>query len=559
MGNEFAWDLTCISLYRLENGALTADSQGTNTMTASGSPTANTGDYQEGAGSGSFAAAHPDYLSRADASLSADFPGKSGTTNKLATVCFWAKPSSRAAGYTHVVAKWGDWDPRDWNVGFDNVSSYQWRVKVNFSQGAFSGRPALAGVWYHVAAVIDDANNRLYIRVYDASNGEVYTGTLNEAWGMQMSTRAFTIGGSAGDPYFDGLLDEVVIFGRALSDAEIDDIRDGTYGPPDKATNPSPADGAIEVSTTADCSWTAGANTDTMDVYWGTSPGSLALVSNDQAGTTYDPSALTDYTTYYWRVDCSNDFGTTTGDVWSFRTSAVPAIVPSGRPVRLPKRLVLPDPRNIRTFTPEECRFYNGVEEGIQTLLKVLRDALSSGRNASFDNTELTGNTSIDGSLGIVGDVRVDGKVSFYDGNTYITVDGSGNMTFTDAIVGTHTLKQLGCPTYKRIKATAQAEGDLHLSDATNWNVSKALILCVRVLTVSTNWSLWLLQNDNGYAADDAVIPKLRIARALSGNAALMLNYPYQDEDASGEVHLYYEDTAGADTADLYVQGMEML
>ena len=140
-----------------------------------------------------------------------------------------------------------------------------------------------------------------------------------------------------------------------------------------------------------------------------------------------------------------------------------------------------------------------------------------------------------------------------------ITLDGSDNMTFTDAVVGTRTLKQLGCPTYKYIKATAQAEGDLHLSDGTYWAISKALIKYIRVVTASTDWDMYIIQNDNGYAADDADIPMVKIADEISGNANLWLDLPYEDEDASDEVHLYWVSDSGVDTATIIIQGFELL
>jgi hypothetical protein len=108
---------------------------------------------------------------------------------------------------------------------------------------------------------------------------------------------------------------------------------------------------------------------------------------------------------------------------------------------------------------------------------------------------------------------------------------------------------------YKYIKATGQSEGDLHLSDADNWGVSKSIIRVIRVITSSTDWDLYILQNDNGYAADDANIPKLQIMEAGNGDAAIYLDLPYEDEDASAEVHLYYLDNSGSNTVDIYIIG----
>lgn len=172
----------------------------------------------------------------------------------------------------------------------------------------------------------------------------------------------------------------------------------------------------------------------------------------------------------------------------------------------------------------------------------------------------LTPSTQLD----IVGDFKVSttstflGRVNVGDNNTYIEKDVSNNMVFTDAVVGTRSLKQLGCPTYKFIKATAQAEGDLHLSSAT-WAVSKALIKTIKIITSSTNWDLYILQNDNGYTANDANIPRMQLMGTGSGNAEISCDLPFQDEDASNEVHLYYLDNSGANTANIYIMGFELL
>ena len=114
------------------------------------------------------------------------------------------------------------------------------------------------------------------------------------------------------------------------------------------------------------------------------------------------------------------------------------------------------------------------------------------------------------------------------------------------------------CPAYLFIKATGQSGGDLHLSDGTNWNVSKAKISTIRIETASTDWDLYLLQNDNGYATDDANIPMMQIMDSGNGNLDILLDHAYEDEDGSGEVHLYYLDNSGSNTADIYIIGYEL-
>lgn len=111
---------------------------------------------------------------------------------------------------------------------------------------------------------------------------------------------------------------------------------------------------------------------------------------------------------------------------------------------------------------------------------------------------------------------------------------------------------------YSYIKATSQSEGDLHLSDAVNWNINKAHISKIKVVTSSTDWDLFLLQNDNGYAADDANIPMTQLMGNGNGDLEITVNEEYEDEDSSKEVHLYYRDNAGTDTADFYIEGYEL-
>jgi len=95
--------------------------------------------------------------------------------------------------------------------------------------------------------------------------------------------------------------------------------------PPGQASNPTPANGATDVSVEADISWTAGSGATSHDVYFGqdSTPDSGEFQGN-QTGTTFDPGTLAASTTYYWRIDSVNAQGTTTGVVWSFTTEAAP-------------------------------------------------------------------------------------------------------------------------------------------------------------------------------------------------------------------------------------------
>lgn len=146
-------------------------------------------------------------------------------------------------------------------------------------------------------------------------------------------------------------------------------------------------------------------------------------------------------------------------------------------------------------------------------------------------------------------------EVLKHDGSVQLSADweiGSGRRILSGG-------KGIDCPTYISIKAASQPEGDLHLSDASNWGVSKALIKMVRVITLSTDWDMYILQNGNGHTVDDANIPKMQIMEAGNEDANIHLDLPYEDEDDTDEVHLYYVDNSGSNMADIYIIGYEMV
>ena len=83
-----------------------------------------------------------------------------------------------------------------------------------------------------------------------------------------------------------------------------------------------PPCGGAGISTTADLTWTPGFNAASYDVYLGTSsPGTFR---GNQTATIFDPGTMSQSTTYFWRIDSVNDWGTTKGAVWSFTTMMAP-------------------------------------------------------------------------------------------------------------------------------------------------------------------------------------------------------------------------------------------
>ncbi|MFQ6036300.1 MAG: hypothetical protein ACE5NM_10730, partial [Sedimentisphaerales bacterium] len=96
-----------------------------------------------------------------------------------------------------------------------------------------------------------------------------------------------------------------------------DDVFSISDGP--AAVNPSPADGATDVSIVADLSWVEAAFATARDLWFG-KKGAVQKVDPAPAGTTFDPGTLEFGETYEWRIDEIGPASTVTGHTWTFRT-----------------------------------------------------------------------------------------------------------------------------------------------------------------------------------------------------------------------------------------------
>jgi len=103
---------------------------------------------------------------------------------------------------------------------------------------------------------------------------------------------------------------------------------------PEKASYPSPGNGATGVSINTDLSWTAGIYAVSNDVYFGTDPTpDETEFKGNQTETTYELPQLDLGTDYYWRidgVDTGDPCSPWVGDVWNFTTQASTATLRKG-------------------------------------------------------------------------------------------------------------------------------------------------------------------------------------------------------------------------------------
>ncbi len=184
--------------------------------------------------------------------------------------------------------------------------------------------------WHFIAGTFGNKT----LRVYVDGQLEGEATSVNQV-DINPNDWPIMIGGessSNGGQQYLGQIDEVAMFNRELRAEEIASIFEKGIRVPELASNPIPQDGAVDVPRDATLGWSAGDFAASHDVYFGTSFDDVndagrvhpmgTLVSQGQAGTTYDPVDGLDFgRTYYWRIDEVNAAPDNTvfkGDIWSF-------------------------------------------------------------------------------------------------------------------------------------------------------------------------------------------------------------------------------------------------
>jgi hypothetical protein len=110
----------------------------------------------------------------------------------------------------------------------------------------------------------------------------------------------------------------------ASSSGPIWDFTTCVNGPPYTPSNPSPSNGATDVSVDTDLSWTGGdpnpGDNVTYDIYFGTTSPPPQVVWG-QSDTSYDPGTMQSLTTYYWKIVAWDNHGLSAeGPIWHFTT-----------------------------------------------------------------------------------------------------------------------------------------------------------------------------------------------------------------------------------------------
>jgi hypothetical protein len=237
MANSFSVETRLVALWKLDNGVLTTDSKGTNTLTNSASPVTNdTTNKKEGDAAGSFAGASSQCLTIADASLDAGFPLKNGDSSKIGAIAFWFRCTSvpGSGAYSGIISKW-DYAGSKISISFV-ITNSKLRIAWGYGTGTtfeyYDTFTVTANRWYHVGATFNGVGKTATLRMWDdtAQTNTNYSKTWTNA--LRVVDAPISIGSENTGNFFTGQIDEVCFFNTNLvSDGEFDRIRAGTFAP----------------------------------------------------------------------------------------------------------------------------------------------------------------------------------------------------------------------------------------------------------------------------------------------------------------------------------------
>ncbi len=236
------------------------------------------------------------------------------TANEM-TVAAWVTIRSIPTAWACVIAK-GEYS---WRLSNENTEP-----RFHFGITLWSeNNPSIPGdtavgydEWHHVAGTYDGANINVYL---DGS----LDGTTDTPSPIGVNAANVLLGENpeAAGRNWDGLIDDVRIYNRALSQAEIGELMPTQL----KATAPLPYDKSILSTTEVEVSWIPGETASRHHLYIGENyedvengTGDTDIGLMDQA--IYDGYEWEIGNTYYWRVAETTSDGTVIhpGDVWSF-------------------------------------------------------------------------------------------------------------------------------------------------------------------------------------------------------------------------------------------------
>ena len=227
---ELKNDVNLQGYWRFESGALVADSSGnSNTLTNNNTVTEGTGKY---GGAADFEISNTEYFSITDGDQTGlDITGDISFSK-------WLKleqlPSTAGASFD-LITKWnGTGNQRGYRLGVNTDNKLYFfysgdgisNTNIVTTGAVFDAGDV--GNWVHLVITADVSDQDIKVYKDTVSQAGTITGTQSAIYN---NTSEFQVGGiHVLTVYYDGLMDDVCVFSRVLTDAEILKIYKGGAG-----------------------------------------------------------------------------------------------------------------------------------------------------------------------------------------------------------------------------------------------------------------------------------------------------------------------------------------
>ena len=151
------------------------------------------------------------------------------------TLSMWVKPTSLASPYMHTIAKDSNSGGRSFYVEIltdGKIKASAWDENDNEEVVTSSNALISTGTWYHIVTIIDVPNDDIKIYVDGDNKGladsPTWAGSVikDSSTTLDIGRRAY----SGSEQYYDGLIDEVGIWGRALTSEEVTQLYNSGTG-----------------------------------------------------------------------------------------------------------------------------------------------------------------------------------------------------------------------------------------------------------------------------------------------------------------------------------------
>lgn len=227
------------------------------------------------------------------------------TFSNALTVTAWVRPNQ--VSNKRIISKMnGD----GFEIGTNTNGKFEFRINratsgTTYRLFSMQNYPVNGNTWVHIAVTFDGTKSSIYV------NGLLDNSLVYAPLSILPNIADLQIGAREGIDRWEGGLDEIKLYKRALSPSEIFEIFQGKALPPSAPDLQSPLSGAMNAPSNLNLSWLGVPSAASYRVQISTNPNfnPVLIDQSNVLDTNLPMEGLVNGTTYYWRVMAINQTG----------------------------------------------------------------------------------------------------------------------------------------------------------------------------------------------------------------------------------------------------------